>query len=719
MILDSAPVNEAILSNVGAIGEFRIRNSAKAFSILSSGLYANKVRAIIRELSCNAVDSHVAAGKQDTPFDIHLPNQLEPWFSIRDYGVGLSHEDVVTIYTTYFESTKTGSNDFIGALGLGSKSPFSYTDNFTVAAVKNGRKGIYSAFINEMGVPSIALMMEEESSEPSGVEIKFSVESYNDFFKFRDEAQVVFTYFKLRPVVSGNSRFEFYNVEYKDKDIIPGVHSVTNRNYKSTAVMGNIAYSIAIPESDTSLGNLKSLLECGLEIHFAIGELDFQASREGLSYIPQTILAIKSKLEALNTALTAKLASEADVIPNLWDRAVFLMGKKQDLWGTAVAQYVTDTKFPLLSIYPGSVRPCFKTFKVSEAELLAKYNIVIRGFSKGKNSVASYNMQKYVERKVIATGVEEISMVSIDVNDKSFFVTNDTNVGALERAKYHWRTIKDETLLYTSYVYVLEASDKTKPIKSKAFFKLISNPPKQLKASSLLVKERKNALSGKNVTIMRLSESSVRNRVSTSWVDAGKVDSFDAAVTFYYLPLSGFSVESKLGKEFDLKGFHYHLKGAGFGHISIYGVRKTDIAYIKEQPNWINIEDYLSTKLGAITLDEVTNNLIPKLVDNFEFLKYNSSIVSLIKNPNSPFITAVERFRGLTVVDKNFNEGAFEYMCNRYATTFDVVDIKKNIVDECSRVYSRYPLFSGQSTYNLDAPAIAEYVNLIDESKGV
>lgn len=53
--------NEAVMGNVQGVGEFRIRNSAKAFNILSSGLYANKIRAIIRELSCNAVDSHVAA----------------------------------------------------------------------------------------------------------------------------------------------------------------------------------------------------------------------------------------------------------------------------------------------------------------------------------------------------------------------------------------------------------------------------------------------------------------------------------------------------------------------------------------------------------------------------------------------------------------------------------------------------------------------------------
>ena len=125
-------------------------NSAKAFSILSSGLYANKIRAIIRELSTNAYDSHVAAGCADRPFEVHLPTSLEPWFSVRDYGVGLSHQQVVNIYTTYFESTKTGSNDFVGALGLGSKSPFSYTENFGVTAVQNGHMGVYTALIDRI-----------------------------------------------------------------------------------------------------------------------------------------------------------------------------------------------------------------------------------------------------------------------------------------------------------------------------------------------------------------------------------------------------------------------------------------------------------------------------------------------------------------------------------------------------------------------------------------
>lgn len=169
MIVNSAPAFEAEIGNAGVVSEFKIRASAKAFAILSSGLYSNKIRAVIRELSTNAVDSHVAAGKKTTPFDVHLPNTLEPHFSIRDYGTGLSDEQVNKIYTTYFESTKSDSNDYVGALGLGSKSPFSYTDNFTITAIKDGIKGVYTAFINGQGVPSIAKMASEEAVSADAV----------------------------------------------------------------------------------------------------------------------------------------------------------------------------------------------------------------------------------------------------------------------------------------------------------------------------------------------------------------------------------------------------------------------------------------------------------------------------------------------------------------------------------------------------------------------
>jgi HSP90 family molecular chaperone len=77
---------------------FTIAATGKSFKILSDGLYSDKIRAIIRELACNARDSHVAAGNA-APWHMHLPTYDEFWFSIEDFGTGMSHDDVMNVYS--------------------------------------------------------------------------------------------------------------------------------------------------------------------------------------------------------------------------------------------------------------------------------------------------------------------------------------------------------------------------------------------------------------------------------------------------------------------------------------------------------------------------------------------------------------------------------------------------------------------------------------------
>ena len=70
--------------------DFAIGDIAFIVDMFADKVYSHKERAIIRELSCNAHDSHVMAGTTHIPFEVHLPTQLEPYFSIRDYGTGLT-----------------------------------------------------------------------------------------------------------------------------------------------------------------------------------------------------------------------------------------------------------------------------------------------------------------------------------------------------------------------------------------------------------------------------------------------------------------------------------------------------------------------------------------------------------------------------------------------------------------------------------------------------
>ena len=69
------------------------------------------------------------------------------------------------------------SNDYIGALGLGSKSPFSYASAFEVISRFNGQHNLYSIFLNESGIPSITRMGSKTTDEDNGLEIKITVES--------------------------------------------------------------------------------------------------------------------------------------------------------------------------------------------------------------------------------------------------------------------------------------------------------------------------------------------------------------------------------------------------------------------------------------------------------------------------------------------------------------------------------------------------------------
>jgi HSP90 family molecular chaperone len=176
---------------------FSIEGSAKAFLILSDTLYSNKIRAVVRELSTNAYDSHIDAGCADKPFDVYLPTSLEPSFKIRDYGIGMSHEDCMTLYTTYFRSTKNNSNDSVGCLGLGSKSPFAYADSFTVESFFNGTKRVYTGYKNTNG-PQFDLMHQEDTDEPNGICVIVPVQRY-DNSSFLSEAKHVYKTFDVRP----------------------------------------------------------------------------------------------------------------------------------------------------------------------------------------------------------------------------------------------------------------------------------------------------------------------------------------------------------------------------------------------------------------------------------------------------------------------------------------------------------------------------------------
>ena len=269
---------------------FKIQASAKAFEILSSNIYTNKVRAVIREYNCNAYDAHVAVGNSE-PWDVHLPTRLEPHFSVRDYGTGLSDEQVREIFTTYFHSTKTGSNDFVGALGLGSKSAFSLVDSFSVVSYYNGTKNDYSCYRDEYGEPQVALLCSTDTDEPNGIEVSMTVNGRED--DFEDEAVEVFKYFDQLPNINNKDVVRQVTLAKDDYKFVCNEGSFNTGYGYLYARMGNVAYKIP-NEYQNSLSGF---------INFNIGDLSFNAGREELSMDDTTKTTLKARIQQVTDNL--------------------------------------------------------------------------------------------------------------------------------------------------------------------------------------------------------------------------------------------------------------------------------------------------------------------------------------------------------------------------------------------------------------------------------
>jgi len=330
---------------------FSIQMNSKAFKVLSDTLYQNKCGSIVRELSTNAYDSHVMAGRADVPFVIHLPDNFEPWFSVKDSGTGMSPKDIRTVFISYFSSTKDQSNECTGMLGLGAKTPFSYTDQFTVTSYQNGVCTIYSAFITESGVPNIIEMYSSESTEPSGVEIKLSVKS-QDYGRFKSEVQEQLKFFKVKPKIENGTCTYMEQggvviLETVDARII----DTGNSYYKKAPyiIQGNVGYPLAIDNLREAMPEHYKFFESNnglyIELNFEIGQIGVTASREGVEYNAATLASIDAKMTLVREQVKEYIATQLAGKTTEWERAEYL--NSSSVLGRLAKDYkfITATKY--------------------------------------------------------------------------------------------------------------------------------------------------------------------------------------------------------------------------------------------------------------------------------------------------------------------------------------------------------------------------------------
>lgn len=309
-------IERDVAISAGESSTFSISNNAKIFRLLIDGLYADKIQSVTREIWSNALDSHQQAGHPERAFDVTFPSIFDPTFRVRDYGVSLTHDQVMHMYTDLGHSTKEDTNDAVGKFGIGSKSPFAYTDNFTVTANLDGEKRLYSAMIGSDGVPAIHLMGTMSTDEENGIEVAFPVEK-EDVRAFRRAATRVSHGFDVKPTVINDDEFAGWPelpllMEGDDWRLLRG----TVEGYRESAYarMGPVLYPINKGALDGLSSVASQLLDATLIVDFAMGDLEITASREELSYgrNDPTAASIKAKLETIAEGIVEEATRRFD-----------------------------------------------------------------------------------------------------------------------------------------------------------------------------------------------------------------------------------------------------------------------------------------------------------------------------------------------------------------------------------------------------------------------
>lgn len=164
--------NTIVGGDVGQTNQFSVKIDGHIFKTLIDGMYSAKVPSVVREILANAFDAHIAAGNITDAVAVRLPTIFNPHFRVRDFGHGMTHDFVMQLYTQLGHSEKRDTNAQTGMFGLGSKSPFSISDQFQVTVFDGTQKRVYSAYIDTKdGIPRLANPVNIPSTEPSGVEV--------------------------------------------------------------------------------------------------------------------------------------------------------------------------------------------------------------------------------------------------------------------------------------------------------------------------------------------------------------------------------------------------------------------------------------------------------------------------------------------------------------------------------------------------------------------
>lgn len=298
------------IAHTGTIGdESRVRMSFDENSIahlmgVLTDLYSDPEMAVIREYSTNAWDAHLCAGNTD-PILVSLPTRLNPVFVVKDYGTGMSLEDITQNFSKYGWSSKRDNDTEVGMLGLGCKSALTYTSQFTLVSTCNHLQVTVLVTREADGAGAVQIIDTMPTDAPNGVEVRIPVKDathfnkrVQDFFRFWEPGTVLINGVAPTP--------------YKASMVLDPDVWLVNVNETETdfIIMGQVAYPVRYPVEP-----LVANMATRAIVRVPVGCIDFTPSREGLQMTKRTEETLDDIRTFIKDQVHAKAQQEIEAAP--------------------------------------------------------------------------------------------------------------------------------------------------------------------------------------------------------------------------------------------------------------------------------------------------------------------------------------------------------------------------------------------------------------------
>lgn len=577
---------EILSSGVSEGVEATIKASAHAFAVLSKGLYSDPFLAIVRELCCNAWDAHVAAGTTDQQFLVQFPTHFEPTFMVRDYGTGLPDEASVFRMYRYFDSSKQQSDTMTGCFGLGAKSPYAYTQKFTTKNFFNGKEHHYISYLNEAGVPHTVKIAENDTTEPNGLEVSFSVSS-DDFYKFRNAGHQALRWFEHKPRIRGVSEYQVI-ADQRSGVLLEGSDWKCFGSGSGVAIMGNVAYPLVGYRGLSH--NAAAVVNFDLELRFPLGAFEITPSREAIQWTDYSIAAINDKLEEVYDAAIEHCSKKIEDAKTYWQACQFAHALKHSCFGPLMNDVVWGNR------------------KVSSVLDIPDDIILLR-------MCASRTTKRYADyNRVTSHPIHSLSPHQCLVTPKFFFADYKSAEQRMEKIVKYEMTRGEEVLLIKGFKDIVNAEGKTERVSDfspqhvknfleamgleESCVETVSSIPPKPRADA----QRNSHLAGSKFKTFEFVHASKDAAARNFWTEQ-TVDLDDGgvyvAINFWQLEGSANAHEPNVLKTLlsTLSTLHCTVP-------TITGVKQANVAKFEKHPKWKHLDKWVDDTLEELLTPE-------------------------------------------------------------------------------------------------------------------